>query len=66
MINVMCIFIFVNWDTLVPRAYQLCCLPSINNTIQYNTMQIDLSLFYPDAENGEIRYDLFGETRTNV
>ena len=37
MINVMCIFIFVNWDTLVPWAYQLCCLPSINNTIQYNT-----------------------------
>ena len=35
MINVMCIFIFVNWDTLVPWAYQLCCLPSINNTIQY-------------------------------
>ena len=31
MINVMCIFIFVNWDTLVPWAYQLCCLPSINN-----------------------------------
>ena len=23
----------VNWDTLVPWAYQLCCLPSINNTI---------------------------------
>ena len=38
MINVMCIFIFVNWDTLVPWAYQLCCLPSINNTIQYNTI----------------------------
>ena len=37
MINVMCIFIFVNGDTLVPWAYQLCCLPSINNTIQYNT-----------------------------
>ena len=36
MINVMCIFIFVNWDTLVPWAYQLCCLPSINNTIQYS------------------------------
>ena len=34
MINVMYIFIFVNWDTLVPWAYQLCCLPSINNTIQ--------------------------------
>ena len=33
MINVMCLFIFVNWDTLVPWAYQLCCLPSINNTI---------------------------------
>ena len=36
MINVMCIFIFVNWDTLVPWAYQLCCLPSINNT-KHNT-----------------------------
>ena len=33
MINVMYIFIFVNWDTLVPWVYQLCCLPSINNTI---------------------------------
>ena len=40
MINVMCIFIFVNWDTLVPWAYQLCCLPSINNTIQYETPDI--------------------------
>ena len=29
-------------------------------------LQIDLSLFYPNAENGEIRYDLFGETPTNV
>ena len=29
-------------------------------------LQIDLSLFYPNVENDEIRYDLFGETRTNV
>ena len=29
-------------------------------------LQIDLSLFYPNAENGEIWYDLFGETLTNV
>ena len=29
-------------------------------------LQIDLSLFYPNAENGEIRYDLFGETPINV
>ena len=44
MINVMCILIFVNWDTLVPWVYQLCCLPSINNTIQYNTL---LHAVYP-------------------
>ena len=24
------------------------------------------ALFYPNAENGEIRYDLFGETPSNV
>ena len=29
-------------------------------------LQIELSLFYPNAENGEIRYGLFGETPTNV
>ena len=29
-------------------------------------LQIDLSLFYYNAENGEIWYDLFGETPTNV
>ena len=29
-------------------------------------LQIDLSLFYPNAENGEIRYKLYGETPTNV
>ena len=29
-------------------------------------LHIDLSLFYPNAENGEIQYDLFGETSTNV
>ena len=34
----MCIFIFVNWDTLVPWAYQLCCLPSINNTKAYTEL----------------------------
>ena len=43
MINVMCIFIFVNWDTLVPWAYQLCCLPSINNTIQYTISALSIS-----------------------
>ena len=29
-------------------------------------LQINLSLFCPNAENGEIRYDQFGETPTNV
>ena len=29
-------------------------------------LQIELSLFYPNAENGEIQCDLFGETPTNV
>ena len=29
-------------------------------------LQIDLSVFYPNAENGEIQYDLFGETPTDV
>ena len=29
-------------------------------------LQVDLSLFYPNAENGEIRYNLFGETPTKV
>ena len=29
-------------------------------------LQIDLSLFYPNAENGEIWYDLFGGTPTNI
>ena len=29
-------------------------------------LQIDLSLFYRNAENGEIRYDVFGETLTNI
>ena len=29
-------------------------------------LQIDLSLFYPNEENGKIRYNLFGETPTNV
>ena len=29
-------------------------------------LQIELSLFYPNAENIEIRYNLFGKTRTNV
>ena len=48
MINVMCIFIFVNWDTLVPWAYQLCCLPSINNTIQYKD---DMILEGQDEKN---------------
>ena len=41
----MCIFIFVNWDTLVPWAYQLCCLPSINNTIQYKAFQYKTKVF---------------------
>ena len=25
-------YLSVNWDNLVPWAYQLCCLPSINDT----------------------------------
>ena len=33
MINVMCIFILVNWDTLVPWAYQLCCLLELGDII---------------------------------
>ena len=41
----MYIFIFVNWDTLVPWVYQLCCLPSINNTIQHKNLEIEVRHF---------------------
>ena len=32
----MYVYLSVNWDTLVPWAYQLCCLPNIDNTIEYS------------------------------
>ena len=31
-----------------------------------SNLHIDLSLFYPNVDNGEIQYDLFGEIPTNV
>ena len=37
-----------------------------NSISTISRFQIDLSLFYYNAENGEIWYDLFGETPTNI